>query len=184
MLTSVQTMYGQKVVSKSDTLNGHVVTTQMDSRVADLLAKSEESCNRVSGGPSARPSTNTSISSTGGDSGSTDYRPTTTTTTPSRINTSSMSTADICRRTPKLSGYRIQVAVTNSSAEANKIRMEVRQSFPDLRSIVDGSLRPNFKILAGSFFSKQSGQADLKRVKKSYGGAVLVQYSIFCVEAK
>ncbi|AIL43939.1 SPOR domain-containing protein [Elizabethkingia anophelis] len=174
MLFCFQNIYAQKIISKKDSVGGNVYTTQMDSRINDLLTKSEESCNRPAG-PKI-------VNNTGGGSVISEDR--IVTSTPRVINTKTLSTADICRNRPKLSGYKIQVAVTNNSNDANKIRYEVRQSFPDLRTELDSSLRPNYKILAGSFFSKQSGSEDLRRVKRLYGSAVLIPYRIFCVEAK
>jgi len=175
MLFCFQNIYAQKIISKKDSVGGNVYTTQMDSRIDELLTRSEESCNRP-GGPKIVNNT------TGGGSVISEDRPVI--STPRVINTKSLSTADICRNRPKLSGYKIQIAVTNNSNDANKIRYEVRQSFPDLRTELDSSLRPNYKILAGSFFSKQSGSEDLRRVKRVYSGAILIPYRIFCVEAK
>ncbi|MEW7401960.1 SPOR domain-containing protein [Elizabethkingia anophelis] len=175
MLFCFQNIYAQKIISKKDSVGSNVYTTQMDSRIDELLTKSEESCNRPSG-PKV-------VNNSGSGLVISDDRIVISTPRNS-INTKTLSTADICRNRPKLSGYKIQVAVTNNSNDANKIRYEVRQSFPDLRTELDSSLRPNYKILAGSFFSKQSGSEDLRRVKRVYGSAVLIPYRIFCVEAK
>ncbi|MDE5520774.1 SPOR domain-containing protein [Elizabethkingia meningoseptica] len=168
-----QNVYAQKIISKTDSINGNTYSTQMDSRISDLLIKAEESCNRTSG-PKV-------VNNGGGIIVNNDEKPV---SVPRTINTKSLSTADICRNRPKLSGYKIQVAVTNNGNDANKIRYEVRQSFPDLRTELDSSLRPNYKILAGSYFSKQSGGEDLRRVRRVYGSAVLIPYRIFCAEAK
>ena len=49
MLFCFQNIYAQKIISKKDSVGGNVYTTQMDSRINDLLTKSEESCNRPAG---------------------------------------------------------------------------------------------------------------------------------------
>ncbi|NAW51663.1 SPOR domain-containing protein [Elizabethkingia argentiflava] len=171
-----QNICAQTMVTKSDSINGGVYFTQMDSRIDALLVKSEGNC-RISKTPV--------VSNSSGVRGAeaTDVRPF---RAPAKSTSvpRSLTTADICRNTPKLSGYKIQVAITNNGADANRIRYEVRRNFPDLRIELDSSLRPNYKILAGSYFSKSSGATDLKRVRHIYTSAVLVPYRIFCVEAK
>ena len=49
MLFCFQNIYAQKIISKKDSVSGNVYTTQMDSRIDELLTRSEESCNRPAG---------------------------------------------------------------------------------------------------------------------------------------
>ena len=89
-----------------------------------------------------------------------------------------------CKKNPRILGYKIQVGVVKSSEEANNLRTEFRQAFPAIKVEVDASLRPNYKVLAGSYLSKESAAADLKKVKAKFKGAISTQYRVFCVEAK
>ena len=95
-----------------------------------------------------------------------------------------LSTAEICKQNPRILGYKIQVAVVKSKAEADEIGLEFRKKFPAIKVEIDASLRPNYKVLAGSFFSKESAAPDLKKVRAEFKGATSVQYRVFCEEAK
>lgn len=81
-------------------------------------------------------------------------------------------------------GYKIQVVVVKSNEEASKISVEFRNNFRNLKVEKDASLRPNYKILAGSYFSKQSAADDLRNIKRVYPSAMVIPYAVFCVEAK
>lgn len=94
------------------------------------------------------------------------------------------STAEICRQNPRIMGYKILVATAKSNDEANKIKVDFRQNFPTLKVEVDASLRPNYKILAGSYFTKESARSDLRKIKTLFKTATSIQYSIFCVDGR
>ena len=150
-------------VTKKDTLSGNVLNITMDSRIDGLLNKQEEACART---PISNEDNNRSNSSK--------------ITVPSRALTNN----EICKQNPKIRGYKIQVAVVKSNEEARQIGAEFRKSYPSLKVEVDASLRPNYKVLAGSYFSRQSASEDLRRVKQVYKSALAVEYRVFCVEAK
>jgi len=90
---------------------------------------------------------------------------------------------EICKESPKLIGYKIQIAIAKNGNDASKIRYEFGQKFPELKVEIDTNIRPNHKILAGSYFSKESGNNDLERVKKVFRNAILVPYRVFCEES-
>jgi len=90
---------------------------------------------------------------------------------------------DICKESPKLMGYKIQVAITKDGNEASKIRYLFGKKFPELKVEIDTNIRPNHKILVGSYFSKNSGNRDLERIKREFRSAILVPYRIFCEES-
>lgn len=111
----------------------------------------------------------------------------TATTKTSSTNTSSnkkLTNAEICKQNPRILGYKIQIAVVKSKEEADKIRTDFRNQFSNLKVEVDASLRPNYRILAGSYFTKESASGDLRRIRTSFKSASSVQYRIFCAEAK
>lgn len=150
-------------VTKKDTINGNGVTITMDNRIDALLTKQEGDCNR------------NNTSNTGKDRNTTPKI-----VVPSRELTNN----EICKQNPKIRGYKIQVAVVKNNEDARKIGADFRKNFPNLKVEIDASLRPNYKILAGSFFSRQSAADDLRRIKQVYKSAIAVEYRVFCVEAK
>jgi len=146
----------QQIV-KTDTLSGTKLTLSMDNRIDKALSELEE-CSRET--PPESAGTRILV--------------------PSR----ELSTAEICRRNPRIQGFKIQISVVKSNAEANEVKTEFRRKFPQLKVLTDASLRPNYKLLAGSYFTRQSAAADLSRIRQHFPTAVAVPYSIFCVEGK
>jgi len=146
-------------VVKKDTLSGTELSFALDERINDALEKIEGNCNRISDAPVRTP---------------------TKVLVPSR----ELTNAEICRKNPKIMGFKIQVVTVKSNEEARKIATEFRNNFRSLKVETDASLRPNYKILAGSYFSKQSAADDLRNVKRVYPSAIVVPYAVFCVEAK
>ena len=162
-LLSTSLAKAQEVV-KTDTLGTTPMSMSMDKNISDLMDNMEERCattmaTREVGEKISRPST-------------------------IKVPSREMTTAEVCRQNPRISGYKIQVAVVKSNAEANEVKAYFRRHFPSLKVETDASLRPNYKILAGSYFTKQSAAGDLSRIKQFFKSAIPVQYRIFCVEAK
>lgn len=152
-----------QLVVKTDTISGTPLTFTMDGKISEALNALEDNCERVS-----KSGKNSS------------------TKKPSRILVPSreLTTAEICRQNPRISGYKIQISVVKSNEEANEVKAYFRRRFPNLKVETDASLRPNYKILAGSYFSKQSASGDLSRIRQYFKSAIPVQYRVFCVEAK
>ncbi len=162
------TLDAQQIVKK-DTLSGTELVMTMDSKVNAALESIEDKCSRT---------TNTVISSDGDDdSGSS--RP-----TKIYVPNRELTNAEICRRNPRILGYKIQITTVKSNEEANEVKAYFRKRFPNLKVETDASLRPNYKILAGSYFTKQSAASDLSRIREYFKSAIAVQYRIFCAEAK
>lgn len=160
---------GAQEVTKIDTIDGTELTLSMDSRINDAITSMEENCNRKS------TAGNTNILNTG-----------TTIKTPRRILVPNreLTNAEICRKNPRILGYKIQLVVVKSNEEANEVKAYFRRRFPNIKAETDASLRPNYKILAGSYFNKQSASKDLAKIREYFKSAISVQYSIFCEEAK
>lgn len=167
-----QCFSGQEIISKIDSVNGNLYSMEMYFRIDELLKREEMKCvhNKLIHKDNIKRKDVIS-------------RLVEKKTLANKI-IKPLSIADICMERPKLMGYKIQITVTNNSNDANNIRYEFRKKFPNLRIELDSSLRPNYKILAGSFFSKKSGESDLRNVRKVYYGAILIPYRIFCVESK
>ncbi|KIA90244.1 sporulation protein [Kaistella jeonii] len=170
MLT-INTFDAQLVV-KNDTLSGTPLSMTMDKKIGDLLVNIEEKC--------ATTITNNSGKSwsAGSDSSSNSNIP--------KINVpeKELSQAEICRRNPRIMGYKIQLAVVKSNEEAREVGMYFRRRFPNMKVEIDASLRPNYKVMAGSYLSKQTASSDFSSVQKTFKEARLIPYRVFCVEAK
>lgn len=161
-----------QVVVKNDTLNGTPLSVTMDSRVESALNDLEDNCERVA-------SRKTTGSATGAGGGSD-------ATAPKKVLVPNreLTTAEICRKNPRIAGFKIQLVVVKSNEEANEVKAYFRRRFPNLKVETDASLRPNYKVLAGSYFSKQSAAGDLAKIRQYFKSALPVQYRVFCVEAK
>ncbi|MEJ5051077.1 SPOR domain-containing protein [Chryseobacterium culicis] len=164
----------QQVVKK-DTLSGTELVITMDSKINAALEGVESKCAKVAPtNPSKDLSNNDSGISTGIN------------TKPPKIFVPSreLTNAEICRKNPRILGFKIQITTVKSNEEANEVKSYFRKRFPNLKVETDASLRPNYKILAGSYFTKQSAASDLSRIREYFKSAVAVQYRIFCAEAK
>lgn len=161
IITTVFSFYqiDAQYIVKKDTLSGTELSFSLDERINDALEKVEGNCNRSAG---------------------------TIVKAPPKILVANreLTNAEICRKNPKIMGYKIQVVVVKSNEEASKISLQFRNNFRNLKVEKDASLRPNYKILAGSYFSKQSASEDLRNVKRIYPSAIVIPYAVFCVEAK
>jgi cell division septation protein DedD len=153
--------------TRVDSLNGYGLSKKGDEKILNHLASLEKGCGPVK--------TNTGTKTT-----NTSTKATSTSTEPKK----ELTTAEICRNSPKLLGFKIQVGVGKNSTEANDMRADFRSKFPALKTEVDASLRPHYKLLAGSYFSKESAKDDYKQIKRYYSTAMLIPYRIFCAEAK
>ena len=167
-LTGFYTVEAQQIVKK-DTLAGTELVMTMDSKVNTALESIEDKCSRT-------------VSTVISKDDEEDY----VAAKPTKIYVPSreLTNAEICRKNPRILGYKIQITTVKSNDEANEVKSYFRKRFPNLKVETDASLRPNYKILAGSYFTKQSASSDLARVREYFKSAVAVQYRIFCAEAK
>lgn len=103
--------------------------------------------------------------------------------TKSIMNNENNSDIDVCARTPKVLGYKIQILYTKDRSIAERTLTNFNRNYPDLMGEMQYS-RPDYRVLVGDFFTKRSAAIDLSRVKKAYPGAMLVQWRVFCRRAK
>lgn len=165
------TVEAQQVVIK-DTLAGTELTMTMDSKVSAALESIEGKCSKTASANIVKDNTVDSSSNTG--------------TKPTKIYVPNreLTNAEICRKNPRILGFKIQITTVKSNEEANEVKSYFRKRFPNLKVETDASLRPNYKILAGSYFTKQSAASDLSKIREYFKSAIAVQYRIFCSEAK
>ncbi len=155
----------QQVVRK-DTISGTPLSVSMDKTINDMLVNLEENCAINNSGKSwDEDSERVSVPKIS-------------------VPEKALTNAEICRKNPRIMGYKIQLAVVKSNEEAREVGMYFRRRFPNMKVEIDASLRPNYKVMAGSYFTKESAAPDLKRIREFFKDALSVQYRIFCVEAK
>lgn len=162
----------QNISLLKDTINGKVMAIEMDSRVEELLNDLSDDCKTNSHDFTTPKTKNPSVRSS----------EITSTSLPSIKKP--LTQYEICKQNPRMQGYKIQVTLAKSADEAQKIRQFIRNRLPDLKVEIDGSLRPNYKILAGSYFSKQSAAVDIKRLRAYFDSPVPLSWRVFCVESK
>ena len=161
-LLAINNLDAQQVV-KNDTISGTPLSISMDKKVDDLLENLEEKCLTGNSPKNDAPKT----------------------TVPKIVvPEKELTQAEICRRNPRIMGYKIQLAVVKSNDEAREVGMFFRRRFPNMKVEIDASLRPNYKVMAGSYLTKQSAAADLARIRAHFRSAIAIQYRVFCVEAK
>lgn len=90
---------------------------------------------------------------------------------------------NICGRRNDIPGFMIKVGEVKSEQEINTMISEFRKLFPELR-VEKSFLRPDWRLLAGDYFKRESAKSDLKRLKKNYPSAILVNWRIYCNRAK
>ena len=161
-LLAINNLDAQQVV-KNDTISGTPLSISMDKKVDDLLGNLEEKCLTVNSSNDDSPKT---------------------TKKKIVVPEKELTQAEICRRNPRIMGYKIQLAVVKSNDEAREVGMFFRRRFPNMKVEIDASLRPNYKVMAGSYLTKQSAAADLARIRAHFKSAIAIQYRVFCVEAK
>ena len=164
----------QQVVKK-DTLSGTELVMTMDSKISAALEGIEGKCAKVTPVNSSKDFGSNDIGVSTGIS-----------TKPPKIFVPNreLTNAEICKKNPRILGFKIQITTVKSNEEANEVKSYFRKRFPNLKVETDASLRPNYKILAGSYFTKQSAASDLSKIREYFKSAVAVQYRIFCAEAK
>ena len=161
-LLAINNLDAQQVV-KNDTISGTPLSISMDKKVDDLLGNLEEKCLTGSSWNEETPKTSAPKIA---------------------VPEKELTQAEICRRNPRIMGYKIQLAVVKSNDEAREVGMFFRRRFPNMKVEIDASLRPNYKVMAGSYLTKQSAAADLARIRAHFKSAIAIQYRVFCVEAK
>lgn len=155
----------QQIV-KNDTISGTPLVISMDEKVDELLGNLEDKCATNIGSSSGSVNNNSSRNPI------------------IAVPEKELSKAEICRRNPRIMGYKIQIAVVKSNEEAREVGMYFRRRFPNMKVEIDASLRPNYKVMAGSYLTRQSAASDLSKVRPFFKSAIAVQYRVFCVEAK
>jgi hypothetical protein len=153
----------QKVIVKLDSVTGGRLVIDTDEEIGKMIDENEL-CKKIS----ATTSASTSSAGTP-SSGKSPTRPAT--------------PKNICGKRNDIPGFMIKVGEAKSEQEINTMMLKFRTEFPELR-VEKSYLRPDWRLLAGDYFKRESGQADLRRVKKSFPTAMLINWRIYCNRAK
>jgi hypothetical protein len=93
-----------------------------------------------------------------------------------------LTAADKCATQQKIMGYKIQIFYTKDRDAANKVKDDFANSFPGLTpELIYAS--PDYRILVGDYFTRQSASSDLRRIQRSYPAAFPVQWRVWCRKA-
>ncbi len=90
---------------------------------------------------------------------------------------------DPCVNNPKIMGYKIQIMYSKNRNSASSAIQQFSAEFPGISPELSYS-QPDYKVLVGDYFTKRSAAMDLSRIKKSFPGAFLVQWRVWCRKAK
>src|SRR5690606_844340 len=90
--------------------------------------------------------------------------------------------ADKCATQQKIMGYKIQIFYTKDREAANKVKNDFAKQHPNLTpELIYAS--PDWRILVGDYFTRQSANSDLRRIQRSYPAAFPVQWRVWCRKA-
>ncbi|MBA5629709.1 SPOR domain-containing protein [Moheibacter lacus] len=90
--------------------------------------------------------------------------------------------ADKCATQQKIMGYKIQIFYTKDRDAANKVKNDFSRQHPNLTpELIYAS--PDWRILVGDYFTRQSASADLRRIQRIYPSAFAVQWRVWCRKA-
>jgi len=74
-------------------------------------------------------------------------------------------------------GYRLLILTTNKRDEADKVRADISQSFPDVKTYLS-YLSPYFKVKAGNFISREDAENFKNELAKVYDGGIYIVQDI------
>lgn len=105
----------QNTVIKKDTLDGTELSITTDKNISSLLDNLEKGCATKEGTTKRNEKS--------------DYASASNTTNASR----NLSNAEICRKNPRILGYKIQLVVVKSKNEADEVALYFRRRFPYIK---------------------------------------------------
>lgn len=90
--------------------------------------------------------------------------------------------ADKCATQQKIMGYKIQIFYTKDRAAADKVKNDFAKQHPGLTpELIYAS--PDYRILVGDYFTRQSAGSDLRKIQRNYPAAFTVQWRVWCRKA-
>lgn len=90
--------------------------------------------------------------------------------------------AEKCATQQKINGYKIQIFYTKDRAAADKVKNDFAKQHPGLTpELIYAS--PDYRILVGDYFTRQSAGSDLRKIQRNYPSAFTVQWRVWCRKA-
>lgn len=94
-----------------------------------------------------------------------------------------LSPADKCATQQKIMGYKIQIFYTKDRQAAEKVRSDFSNQHPEMTpELIYAS--PDYRILVGDYFTRETARSDLRRIQRKYPGAFTVQWRVWCRKAQ
>jgi len=93
-----------------------------------------------------------------------------------------LTAADKCATQQKIMGYKIQIFYTKDRDAANTVKNDFIRQFPSLTPELIYAA-PDYRILVGDYFTRQSASSDLRKIQRIYPAAFPVQWRVWCRKA-
>jgi len=93
-----------------------------------------------------------------------------------------LTAADKCATQQKIMGYKIQIFYTKDRDAANVVKNDFIRQFPSLTPELIYAA-PDYRILVGDYFTRQSAASDLRKIQRIYPAAFPVQWRVWCRKA-
>lgn len=94
-----------------------------------------------------------------------------------------LSPAEKCASQNKIMGYKIQIFYTRDRDAANKVKNDFAKDHPSMTPELIYA-NPDYRILVGDYFTRQSATSDLRRIQRNYPAAFAVQWRVWCRKAQ
>lgn len=91
--------------------------------------------------------------------------------------------ADPCATQAQINGFKIQIYYSKNRSDADKVRNEFENSYPNLSAQVV-YFAPDYRVLVGDYFTKSSASPDIRRLKSKYNSSFAIPYKVLCRKAK
>lgn len=91
--------------------------------------------------------------------------------------------AEKCATQNKIMGYKIQIFYTKDRNAAEKVKNDFANQNPGY-TVELVYLAPDYRVMVGDYFTRQSAAPDLRKVQRTYSGAFTVQWRVWCRKAK
>lgn len=88
-----------------------------------------------------------------------------------------------CAKNTKMRGYRIQIYFSKERSQWQTTEKHFRNQHPNLDVLMKYSA-PHYRILAGQYLNRASAQLDLVKIKRDYPKAMIINWEIWCKQAK
>jgi hypothetical protein len=77
----------------------------------------------------------------------------------------------------KIDGFTVQIAISQKSADVNRLQAEFLKKHPDIPAKIDYK-QPNFRLRVGRFYDRLSAERFLSEIANQYPGALVIRDQI------